>query len=122
MKNYVCAVAFEPDLQKAFLYSGTDIFPHSSTAELLLLYNYTKALSEFQDSAVMMESHCQLYVCCAAWKFMQNGHAHRYFRPKRMLTSASTKRPCASHMFITCNLRRSVSRAKPVAVKHVAMR
>ena len=44
LENITRAVAFEPDLQRVFLYGVTDFLPHSTTAELLPSSTYVKSL------------------------------------------------------------------------------
>ena len=67
LENYARVVAFEPVLQKASFHGVTDFFPDSTTAKLLPLYTYiNKFLSEPQNLATAMSSHCQPHICCSA--------------------------------------------------------
>ena len=120
LENYARVVAVDLGLQRASFHGITDFHPYSTTAKLLPLYTYKRVLSEPQNLTTMMGSHCRPYIAVAR-KFMQGRHANRYFQPKRSLISANARRPYTSLIFVTCNLRKSVKRAKPVAVTYVAV-
>lgn len=66
LANYDGVVAFEPDLQRASFHGISDFLPHSTTIKLLPLYTHRKVLSEPQDLATKMGSHCQPCICCGA--------------------------------------------------------
>lgn len=66
LENYVRVVAVEPDTQRASFHGVIDFLSHSTTAKLVSLYTHKRIISEPQNSATMIRSHCQLCICCGA--------------------------------------------------------
>ena len=62
--NYVCIVAFAPDLQGAFFYSVTEFLPYSTTTKLLQLHNTYersyRALESHYDAEKLSSALCLL--------------------------------------------------------------
>lgn len=62
--NYVCIVAFAPDLQRASFYSVTKFLPYSITTKLLPLHNtherFYRALEPLYDAEKLSSALCLL--------------------------------------------------------------
>ena len=72
LESYARVVAFKSDLQRASFYNVTNFLSHSNSTKLLPLYTHNGVLSEPQNLATVMESHCQPCICCGAQVYVES--------------------------------------------------